>query len=121
MPLRSLSGSGGLAERGTTVVYSTHNVQEAERYAGQVVVLADGELLYTGSPRELEGIVGEEDGYTADSDAAKAAVSSPAAYKWWASSAAAAGPIAPITSDRARARIPSRTIQISSISTKRNS
>jgi ABC-2 type transport system ATP-binding protein len=26
-----------------------------------VVVLADGELLYTGSPRELEGIVGATD------------------------------------------------------------
>ena len=44
----------GLAERGTTVVYSTHVVQEAERYANQVLVLADGELLFTGSPRELE-------------------------------------------------------------------
>ena len=52
---------GALAAEGTTVVYSTHNVQEAERYAGQVVVLADGELLYTGSPRELEGIVGASD------------------------------------------------------------
>jgi ABC-2 type transport system ATP-binding protein len=51
----------GLAAEGTTVVYSTHNVQEAERYAGQVVVLADGELLYSGSPRELEQIVGATD------------------------------------------------------------
>jgi ABC-2 type transport system ATP-binding protein len=50
-----------LAADGTTVVYSTHNVQEAERHAGQVVVLADGELLFTGSPRELEGIVGATD------------------------------------------------------------
>ncbi|MCW2954308.1 MAG: heme exporter protein CcmA [Conexibacter sp.] len=45
---------GELASRGTTVVYSTHNVQEAERYADRVLVLADGELLFTGSPRELE-------------------------------------------------------------------
>jgi len=43
-----------LAGRGTTVVYSTHNVQEAERYAQQVVVLADGERLFAGSPEELE-------------------------------------------------------------------
>jgi ABC-2 type transport system ATP-binding protein len=49
---------GGLAERGTTVVYSTHNVQEAERYADRVLVLADGELLFTGTPRELEATVG---------------------------------------------------------------
>jgi ABC-2 type transport system ATP-binding protein len=52
---------GALAAEGTTVVYSTHNVQEAERYAGQVAVLADGELLYTGSPRELERLVGATD------------------------------------------------------------
>src|SRR5204863_1456456 len=39
----------GHAQQGTTVVYSTHNVQEAERYAQQVVVLADGERLFSGS------------------------------------------------------------------------
>jgi ABC-2 type transport system ATP-binding protein len=44
-------------EAGTTVVYSTHNVAEAERYAHQVVVLADGERLFAGSPRELEAVV----------------------------------------------------------------
>ena len=47
-----------LAERGTTVVYSTHNVHEAERHAHKVVVLADGELLFAGSPRDLEAEVG---------------------------------------------------------------
>jgi ABC-2 type transport system ATP-binding protein len=51
---------GGLAEGGTTVVYSTHNVQEAERYGDRVLVLADGELLFTGSPRDLEAAVGAE-------------------------------------------------------------
>ena len=45
----------------TTVVYSTHNVQEAERYAQQLVVLADGERLFAGSPRELERVVGAAD------------------------------------------------------------
>jgi ABC-2 type transport system ATP-binding protein len=52
---------GGLAAEGTTVVYSTHNVQEAERYGAQVVVLADGERLFAGSPRELENLVGATD------------------------------------------------------------
>jgi len=47
-----------LAEEGTTVVYATHNIQEADRYAGQLVVLADGERLFTGPPRELERVVG---------------------------------------------------------------
>jgi ABC-2 type transport system ATP-binding protein len=50
-----------LAAEGTTVVYSTHNVQEAERNAAQVVVLADGERLFAGSPRELEAAVGPAD------------------------------------------------------------
>ena len=48
----------GLAERGTTVVYSTHNVGEAERYADRVLVLADGELLFSGSAGELVERVG---------------------------------------------------------------
>ena len=38
---------------GTTVVFSTHDVGEAERYADRVLVLADGELLFTGRPAEL--------------------------------------------------------------------
>jgi ABC-2 type transport system ATP-binding protein len=53
---------GGLArDGGTTVVYSTHNVAEAERYADRVLVLADGELLFTGTPAELEQATGEHD------------------------------------------------------------
>jgi ABC-2 type transport system ATP-binding protein len=47
-----------LAQRGTTVVFSTHNVAEVERYASRVLVLADGELLFTGTPGELEAAVG---------------------------------------------------------------
>jgi ABC-2 type transport system ATP-binding protein len=43
---------GGL---GTSVVFSTHDVGEAERFADRVVVLADGELLFTGAPEELVG------------------------------------------------------------------
>ncbi|MDO8211473.1 ABC transporter ATP-binding protein [Conexibacter sp. CPCC 206217] len=55
-----------LAAAGTTVVYSTHNVQEAERYADRVLVLADGELLFGGTPRELEATVeGAGDGAAA--------------------------------------------------------
>ncbi len=49
---------GGLATGGTTVVYSTHNVGEAERYADRVLVLADGELLFSGSPAGLQREVG---------------------------------------------------------------
>ena len=48
-----------LEGQGTAVVYSTHDVQEAERHADRVVVLADGELLFAGSPGELDQLVGE--------------------------------------------------------------
>jgi ABC-2 type transport system ATP-binding protein len=58
---------GGLAHRGTTVVFSTHNVAEVERYADRILVLVDGELLFTGTPSELEQTVG---GGTKDFEAA---------------------------------------------------
>ena len=50
----------GLAEAGTAVVYSTHDVQEADRYAQQLVVLADGERLFAGSPAELKERAGAD-------------------------------------------------------------
>jgi ABC-2 type transport system ATP-binding protein len=52
---------GGLTGRGTCVVYSTHVVSEAERYASRVLVLADGERLFWGSPAELE-VLAESNG-----------------------------------------------------------
>jgi ABC-2 type transport system ATP-binding protein len=51
-----------LAGAGTAVVYSTHNIQEAERYAHRVLVLADGEILFGGSPHELKAVVRAEGG-----------------------------------------------------------
>ena len=48
-----------LAADGTAVVYSTHDVREAERHAHQVVVVADGELLFIGPSRDLERLVGD--------------------------------------------------------------
>jgi ABC-2 type transport system ATP-binding protein len=38
-------------------VFSTHNIAEAARYAGRVLVLGDGELLFTGTPAELDRAV----------------------------------------------------------------
>jgi ABC-2 type transport system ATP-binding protein len=49
---------GTLAAHGTAVVFSTHNVGEADRYADRVLVLADGEVLFLGVPAELEALVG---------------------------------------------------------------
>ena len=57
-----------LASGGTTVIYSTHNIQEAERHAQRVLVLADGELIFTGSPRDLEDVVERESGGARDGD-----------------------------------------------------
>jgi ABC-2 type transport system ATP-binding protein len=52
-----------LAERGTTVIFSTHDIQEAERYGQRLLVLADGEGLFDGTPEELrEAIRGEAPG-----------------------------------------------------------
>ena len=47
-----------LAEDGTTVVFATHHIQEADRYATQLIVLADGERVFDGSPRALEQATG---------------------------------------------------------------
>ncbi|HEV7752162.1 MAG TPA: ABC transporter ATP-binding protein [Baekduia sp.] len=51
---------GALARRGTAVVFTTHNVAEAERFADRVLVLADGELLFTGTPAALHDAVGSQ-------------------------------------------------------------
>ena len=56
--VRSGEALGALAARGTAIVFSTHNVGEAERYADRVLVLADGEVLFIGSPAQLEALVG---------------------------------------------------------------
>lgn len=50
--------AGRAKEHGTTVVFSTHDVGEAERYADRVLVLADGELLFEGSPAALKETAG---------------------------------------------------------------
>ncbi len=52
---------GELAALGTGVVFSTHIVAEAERYATRVLVLDEGRLLFDGTPRELAGEGGGED------------------------------------------------------------
>ena len=40
----------GLAGGGTTVIFSTHNLLEAERYGERLLVLADGEASSTAPP-----------------------------------------------------------------------
>jgi ABC-2 type transport system ATP-binding protein len=50
-----------LAEGGTGVVFSTHIVGEAERYAHRVLVLDAGVLLFDGPPERLKSDSGQED------------------------------------------------------------
>jgi len=57
-----------LAERGTTVIFSTHDIQEAERYGQRLLVLADGEDLFDGTPEELRAAVRSEAPEAASSD-----------------------------------------------------
>ena len=57
-----------LAGRGTTVIFSTHDIQEAERYGGRVLVLADGESLFDGSAEGLREVVRAEAPGAADRD-----------------------------------------------------
>jgi ABC-2 type transport system ATP-binding protein len=59
-----------LARRGTTVIYSTHDLQEAARHADRVAVLADGELLFEGSPASLQEAVELDGGSHADFEGA---------------------------------------------------
>src|SRR3954451_21618512 len=59
---------GGLAGGGTTVIFWTHNIQEAERYGERLLVLADGERLFHGSDSELRDLVAEEAPEAAGSD-----------------------------------------------------
>jgi ABC-2 type transport system ATP-binding protein len=58
----------GLVGGGTTVVFSTHDIQEAERYGRRLLVLADGEGLFDGSAGELREAVRGEAPEAAGSD-----------------------------------------------------
>jgi len=58
----------GLAGGGTSVVFSTHDIQEAERYGQRLLVLADGEALFDGAAAELRDAVRGEAPEAAGSD-----------------------------------------------------
>ena len=51
----------GLAKAGRTVVFSTHNVVEAQRYADRAIVLDRGELVFDDAPQALMRAVGQDD------------------------------------------------------------
>jgi ABC-2 type transport system ATP-binding protein len=43
-----------LTAAGTSIVFATHDIAEAERHADRLLVLADGELLFDGTPAALK-------------------------------------------------------------------
>jgi ABC-2 type transport system ATP-binding protein len=45
---------GELAKLGTSVLYSTHDVHEAQQHADRVLALEDGRLVFAGSPAEMD-------------------------------------------------------------------
>lgn len=54
----------GLVKAGTAVLFSTHDIQEAERYAGRILVVSDGLTVFDGTADDLRRAVtdaGESD------------------------------------------------------------
>jgi len=64
-----------LADRGTTVFLTTHYMEEAERLADRVGLLADGELAAVGSPADLVAEYGGRTRVEVETDAASATAS----------------------------------------------
>ena len=52
----------GLAGQGTTVIFTTHHLVEAERYGNRLIVLADGENVFEGTAQELHDAVPDAGG-----------------------------------------------------------
>jgi ABC-2 type transport system ATP-binding protein len=51
-----------LTERGTAVIFATHDIAEAERHAHRILILADGEMLFSGTADELKAAGGADNG-----------------------------------------------------------
>jgi ABC-2 type transport system ATP-binding protein len=48
----------GLSKGGTSVIYSTHQIEEASHYGDRLVVLADGETIFDGSFAQMRRAAG---------------------------------------------------------------
>ena len=44
---------GAIKKSGVTIILVSHNMEDIARFANRVVVLAQGEILFVGTPREL--------------------------------------------------------------------
>jgi ABC-2 type transport system ATP-binding protein len=59
----------GLAKAGTTVIYSTHQIEEAIHYGDRLLVIADGEALFDGTFPELRREIGRDGATSSDPEA----------------------------------------------------
>jgi ABC-2 type transport system ATP-binding protein len=50
-----------IARQGTTILFTTHHLEEAERLCDRIAIMDHGRLLQTGSVRELAKVVGDRD------------------------------------------------------------
>ena len=44
---------GAIKKSGVTIILVSHNMEDIARFANRVIVLAQGKILFTGTPREL--------------------------------------------------------------------
>jgi ABC-2 type transport system ATP-binding protein len=65
---------GELASRGTTVVFATHQLEEADTRADRAVVMADGRVLADGPTNEIKAMVGRRTIRATLADAPRAAL-----------------------------------------------
>jgi ABC-2 type transport system ATP-binding protein len=50
-----------IARQGTTILFTTHHLEEAEKLCDRIAIMDHGRILQTGSVRELARVVGDRD------------------------------------------------------------
>jgi len=50
-----------IARQGTTILFTTHHLEEAEKLCDRIAIMDHGQILQTGSVRELAKVVGDHD------------------------------------------------------------
>jgi ABC-2 type transport system ATP-binding protein len=50
-----------IAKQGTTILFTTHHLEEAEKLCDRIAIMDHGQILQTGSVRELAKVVGDRD------------------------------------------------------------
>ncbi len=53
-----LDDDAALAERGKTVIFATHYLEEADEYADREMLMANGRIIADGADKEIKEVVG---------------------------------------------------------------